>query len=52
MSGSRYISNFEKVDMSVDYNLDDAIEMLKNFKSTRLCITASCLPNCIAQWSS
>tara|TARA_Y100000590_G_scaffold460200_1_gene619013 strand:- start:636 stop:1322 length:687 start_codon:yes stop_codon:yes gene_type:complete len=35
MSGSRYINNFEKVDMSVDYNLDDAIEMLKNFKSTK-----------------
>ena len=35
MSGSRYIGNFEKVDMSVDYNLDDAIEMLKNFKSTK-----------------
>ena len=35
MAGSRYINNFEKVDALKDYSLNDAIEMLKNFKSTK-----------------
>ena len=35
MSSSRYINNFEKVDTLKSYSLDDAIEMLKNFKSAK-----------------
>ena len=35
MSSSRYINNFEKVDTLKGYSLDDAIEMLKNFKSAK-----------------
>ena len=34
-SSTRYINNFEKVDSLKAYILDDAIEMLKNFKSTK-----------------